>query len=112
MVDIPPHRMLGTLYRNEIFVGVGTIGAGSRTHAEVVNSLVPFVLVPLDEIPSQDEMLCNVDYTLSNQSHGDIVPRHSSVVSLIQFIVGPILYGLEVHDSTTVDQLRIDVSEG
>lgn len=99
MIDVLSHRMLGTLNGNEVFVGIGAIGTRSRTQAEVVNPFVPFVFVSLDEIPPQHEMFCDVNHALSYQSHGNIVPGHSPIIRLVQFIIGPIFDGLEVHDS-------------
>lgn len=50
-------------------------------------------------------MLGNVEHTRANDGHGDIVPRHATIFGLAQFVLVPVLYFLEIHDSVVVEVL-------
>lgn len=47
-------------------------------------------------------MFGDINHTFTYQAHGHIVPRHATIIGLVEFIVRPVLDGVEVHDSTTV----------
>ncbi|KAG7147123.1 hypothetical protein HYQ46_004063 [Verticillium longisporum] len=47
-----------------------------------VVSVVTFVFVALDEVPPQDKVLGNVVNARSNDTHGDVVPRHTAIACL------------------------------
>jgi len=50
-------------------------------------------------------MFCNVIYTIADDSHRYIMPRHAAILRLTQLIVEPILNALEIEDSVIVEIL-------
>lgn len=93
-------RELRTLNGNQIFVVPST-----TLQHQPVHTVVPFVLVPLDEVPPQDEVLCDVIHTVTHHTHGDVVPRHSTILSLAKLVGLPVAHALEIHDAVVVKLL-------
>jgi hypothetical protein len=100
VLDVLSNGMLGSLNCDKVLVL--TISAFEH---KPVNGLVSFVLVALDEVPSQNEVLRNVVYAITNQTHGNIVPGHSPVICLAEFVVAPILDSVEIHNAIVIEIL-------
>jgi len=92
--------MLWPLNRNKIFVfTVQTF------KAEPIDCFVCLVFVTLDEVPSENEVLRDIVYTVSNDTHGDVVPRHATIIGFAEFVIAPVVDGLEIHDTVVVEVL-------
>lgn len=90
MLDVFADWMFGALDRDQVFVLVGAVGSCARGHAQIVDAFVALVFVAFDKVPAKDEMFGDVDDTFTDQTHGHIVPGHTAVVGLVEFVVGPI----------------------
>lgn len=100
MVNIFSNRMLRPLNCDQILIFTFT-----ALESKPVKTVVALVFVTLDEVPAQYEMLCNIIDTRSDDTHGYIMPWHTPIVSLAQFVALPVLNVLEVHDSVVVKVL-------
>ena len=100
MLNIFSARIFRPLNRNKVFIRA----VASLKH-EPINTLIPLVLVTLDEVPTEDKMLCNIVHSITNQSHSNIVPRHSAIFGLAQLVALPLLHTLEIHDTVVVEFL-------
>lgn len=67
-----------------------------------VNFLISLVFIAFDEIPSENEVLCNVVNAIPYNAHSDIVPRHSTEICFAKFVLTPVIDSLEIHDSIVV----------
>ncbi|KAH6607804.1 hypothetical protein Trco_004117 [Trichoderma cornu-damae] len=116
VLHVAPHRVLGPLHPDQVFVL-----ALAALEDDPVEPLVALVLVALDKVPPQDEVLGNVVHARADDGHGDVVPGHAAVVCLAELVVLPVLHLFEVHDSVVVEVLarpdvrrhlvRVDVGE-
>ena len=100
MLQVLSARELGTLNRNKIFI----VSSTTLEH-QPVHTVVPLVLVPFDEVPPQDKVLCDVIHTVTHHTHGNVVPRHSTILCLAKFVGLPVTHALEIHDSVVVELL-------
>ena len=100
MLDVITARVLGALHGNDIFVFVR-----ATLHQKPVDVVAALVLVALDEVPAQDEVLRNVEHAVTLQTHRNVVPRHTTIVCLADFVALPVLHTLEVHDSVVIEIL-------
>lgn len=100
VLDVFTARKLGALDRDDVLVL--PIAAFQLEPVHRVNTLV---LVAFDEIPPQHEMFCDVVDTVAHDTHGYIVPWHAPEVGFTEFVVGPVLHVLKIHDSVVVEVL-------
>lgn len=100
MMEIVTNRVLGTLHTNEILI----ISRTSEKRQPIV-TIIALVFVSLDKVPAQNEMLCDIVYARTNETHGHIVPWHTTVFCLGQLIALPIVDSLKVHDAIVVKVL-------
>lgn len=100
VIDVFSDRVFRALNRDQILVL-----AFSSGHGQPIDLFGTLVFVALDKVPTEDEMLGNVEDTISDKAHGDIMPGHTAVVGFAQFIGLPVLNGLEIHDAIVVEIL-------
>lgn len=100
MLDVLAAGVLWALNSNQIF-----IIPKSTLHHKPIHIIGTLVLITLYKVPAQNKVLCNIVDTVTNQTHGYVVPRHAPEVSLAQLIALPVLDALEVHDSVVVEVL-------
>lgn len=100
MLDVLAARIFWPLNSHQILIVPDSI-----FHHKPIYIVGTFVLVALDEVPAQHKVLSDIVYTITNQSHGYVVPRHAPEVSLAQLITLPVLDTLEVHDPVVVEVL-------
>ena len=100
MLNIFSARIFRPLNCNKVFIRA----VASLKH-EPINTLIPLVLVTLNKVPTEDKMLCNIVHSITNQSHSNIVPRHSAIFGLAQLVALPLLHTLEIHDTVVVEFL-------
>ena len=100
MLNIFSARIFRSLNCNKVF-----IRAIATLKQEPIDTLIPLVLVTLNKVPTEDEVLCNIIHSITNQSHGNIMPRHSAIFCLAQFVTLPLLHTLEIHDTIVVEFL-------
>ena len=100
MLDVITARELGTLDRNKVFVLACT-----TLQQEPVHAFIALVLVTLDKVPAENEMFSDIVNTITDQTHGNVVPRHPAVIRFTQFVALPLLHALEVHDAVVVELL-------
>ena len=100
MVHILANGMLWSLYPEEILIlPVPTF------EGQPIESGVALVLVPFAVVPAENKMFGNVIDTGTNDAHGNVMPRHTSVLGFAQFVVCPVVDTLEVHDAVVVEVL-------
>jgi len=81
MVDVLAHRMCRPLNGYEVLkVPFSTL------HCKPVIARGPLIFVALDEIPAKNEVLCNVIDTISNKTHGDVMPWHAAIVCFAELV--------------------------
>ena len=100
MVTIFAHWMFWTLNGYKVFEI-----PFSALHGQPVKAFCPLVLVALDEVPTQDKVLCDVIDAVSNDPHGDVMPGHSAIVCFAELVRLPVVDALEVHDAVVVEVL-------
>jgi hypothetical protein len=105
MLDIFTAGVLGTLNGDDILIRTGT-----TFHKHPIDIITALVLIALDKVPPQNEVLGDIVDTVSDQTHGDVVPRHATVISLAELVALPVFHALEVHDAVVIEFLaREDV---
>jgi hypothetical protein len=73
--------------------------------SEPLVSFIALVLVALHEIPSQDEVFGDVIDRRTDDTHGDIMPGHATVLQLVELISFPIVNTLKVQNTVVVEVL-------
>ena len=97
VTNVFANGMLGSLDRNEIFVF-----ALSALQGNPIETLISLVLIALAKVPAKHEMLSNVVDAWADDAHGNVVPRHATIISLAELVLCPIIDTLEIHDSVVV----------
>jgi hypothetical protein len=80
------------------------IGLGERKFEPRVPRM-PFVFIAFDKVPPSHKMLRNVVDAWANNTERNIVPRHATIVFLVQLVLVPlrelaVLLGLEFFGET------------
>lgn len=78
---------------------------GSAFEQQIIDGFVTLVFVSLYAVPPQHKVFGYVVDTITNQSHGHIVPRHSAVLRLVQLVILPVFDAFEIHDSVVIKVL-------
>ena len=61
VLNVVTARVLGSLYADDIF-----ISTSATLHKQPVDLVIALVFVPLDKVPAQDEVLCDIKHTVTH----------------------------------------------
>lgn len=100
MLNVLTARVHWPLNRDDVF-----IFACTTLEHEPIDMFDALILVPFHEVPPEDEVFCDVVDTVSDHGKGDVVPWHSAMFGLAEFVVLPVFDAFEIHDAVVVEVL-------
>lgn len=50
----------------------------------------------------QDEVLCNINNAVSDDTHSGVVPWHASILGFANLILLPVIHVVEIHNSVVI----------
>ena len=77
MLHVVSDWILRALNTNEVLVL-----SGATLEQKPINALISLVFITIDKVPTEDKVFSNVINRVTNQTHCNIVPRHSTILGL------------------------------